>query len=200
MGEPFIKRCQRGIFYEGFICLQKTGKRGEKVLKVKGLDYSYDKEKVLHNAFFQAGCGEIISLIGPNGSGKSTLLRCISGLLKLKKPETVQLNGRGLHSYKKKELARQIAFLPQFQEKMPGVSVRQLVALGRTPYQRTGWVLSKNDRDAVDWALSYLHLSSFQNRFVDQLRGEKDSGHGLPWRWHRIPPSFYWMNPLRIWT
>ena len=141
------------------------------MLKVKGLNYSYDRTEVLRDVYFQAKRGEIISLIGPNGSGKTTLLRCVSGLLKLKNPESVQLDGREVNSYKMKELSRKIAFLPQFKEKMPGITVRELVAFGRTPYQRTGWILSQKDREAVDWALEYLCLDSFEYRLVDQLSG-----------------------------
>lgn len=141
------------------------------MLSVQELNYSYGQDQVLYQVSMVAKQGEIISLIGPNGSGKSTLLRCISGLLKLDNPACVQLDGKKLKAYKRKELARMVAFLPQFQEKMPGVTVGELVAFGRTPHQRTGWMLSEKDKEAIGWALEYLKLEAFENRLVDQLSG-----------------------------
>jgi iron complex transport system ATP-binding protein len=81
------------------------------------------------------------------------------------------LNGKALQTYSKRELARHVAFLPQIKERMPGATVRELVALGRTPYQYTGWASSKEDRETVDWALDYMHLGSLQHKMVDELSG-----------------------------
>ncbi len=141
------------------------------MLEVRDLCFSYDQMSVLHHVSFRVAQSEIISLIGPNGSGKSTLLRCMNGLLHATHPESICLHGRAIHSFSRKELARQIAFLPQSQEKMPGTTVRELVALGRTPHQKTGWVLSRKDREKVDWALEYLQLGQLQHRMVDKLSG-----------------------------
>ncbi|SDY74243.1 ABC transporter ATP-binding protein [Tindallia californiensis] len=141
------------------------------MLSVKNLTYSYGNHPVLHQVTMDARQGEIISLIGPNGSGKSTLLRCISGLLTLKDSSAIQIDGRRISAYKRKELAKVVAFLPQFQEKMPGITVKELVAFGRTPYQRTGWLLSDDDREAIRWSLEFLQLENFENRMVDQLSG-----------------------------
>lgn len=141
------------------------------MLEVTDLSYSYEHMQVLHNVSLQVGNSEIMSLIGPNGSGKSTLLRCINGLLHAPDPKSIRLHGRFIGTFSKKGLAREIAFLPQFQEKMPGTTVRELVAFGRTPHQKTGWVLSRQDREKVDWALEYLQLGPFQHRFLDELSG-----------------------------
>jgi iron complex transport system ATP-binding protein len=54
---------------------------------------------------------------------------------------------------------------------MQGTTVRELVALGRTPHQKTGWVLSRKDKEKVDWALEYLQLVPLQHRLLDTLSG-----------------------------
>lgn len=141
------------------------------MLEVMDLSYSYENRRALHKVSLQAKCSEIISLIGPNGSGKSTLLRCINGLLRVPSSDSIRLYDRSIRAFSKKELAREIAFLPQFQEKMPGITVRELVLFGRTPHQKTGWVLSRRDREKVDWALEYLQLQNFQHRYLDKLSG-----------------------------
>ncbi len=51
-------------------------------LEVRGLSFSYGREKVFSGIDLNAGYGEIIGIIGRNGAGKSTLSRCLCGLIK----------------------------------------------------------------------------------------------------------------------
>ena len=49
---------------------------------------------------------------GPNGSGKTSLLRAMSGLLK-PQSGSLALDGKGLASYRRDNLARRVALVPQ---------------------------------------------------------------------------------------
>ena len=140
------------------------------MLEVYQLDFFYGKKQVLHQIDLQAQPGEVISLLGPNGSGKSTLLRNLAGLLK---PDagTITLRGDPLEKLGRREIARQLSFLPQGQEPVQHMNVWELVARGRSPHQRAGWMMNSQDRETVQWALDYMALSHLAHRNVADLSG-----------------------------
>ena len=74
---------------------------------------------VLHDVSFAAEPGELVALCGPNGAGKSTLLRALAGLL----PGTASRD------------PRRIAYLPQGARCAWGLTVEQVVGLGRIPHR-----------------------------------------------------------------
>ena len=75
---------------------------------------------------------ELTVVLGHNGSGKSTLVNLLSGQMA---PDSgqIDLNGTSLSQYKTKELAQKIAYLPQKLPASAGLSVKELVRLGRFP-------------------------------------------------------------------
>jgi ABC-type cobalamin/Fe3+-siderophores transport system ATPase subunit len=114
--------------------------------------------------------GRITALVGPNGSGKSTLLRALARVLR---PTTglVLLDGRELHAQPSRHVARRLALLPQDATLPEGVTVRQLVELGRQPHIARLGFLRRADHDAVSWALAVAGLTEFADRRVDTLSG-----------------------------
>ena len=140
------------------------------MLSAEKLSFSYGKCQVLEEVNLSAHPGEVISLIGPNGSGKSTLLRCLCGLLRPRR-NSVFLQGQPIEKLGPREIARRVAFLPQFQQSLPGVTVYELVAMGRAPYHRSGWVNTREDRDQTEWAIEYMQIGRLTHRKVDTLSG-----------------------------
>ena len=82
------------------------------MIKTENINFSYSNKEILKNINLEIKEGDIISLLGPNGSGKSTLIKVILGLLKPNSGE-VFLDGKNLKTYKQKELAKTIAYVPQ---------------------------------------------------------------------------------------
>lgn len=140
------------------------------ILKTDNLCFGYNEASILKNINFAASNKEIISLIGPNGSGKSTLLRCLCGLLRVK-PNMIFVDGKPIERCKPTDISQVIAFLPQFQERINGLSVFELVAMGRSPYHTSGWIMTHADRDKIDWAMRYMSLAQLKDRPVDMLSG-----------------------------
>ncbi len=140
------------------------------MLSAESLDFSYGSLSILKNIHLKASAGSISALIGPNGSGKSTLLRCLCGLLK-PSGGSVRVDGRPLESYAGRELARVVSFLPQFYEKVPAVRVSELVAMGRAPYHRSGWILGTEDHQKINWAMDYMNVEYLKDRMVERLSG-----------------------------
>ena len=50
------------------------------LLRLEGLNASYDGHQVLHEVSLTVGSGECLALVGESGSGKTTASRCIGGL------------------------------------------------------------------------------------------------------------------------
>ncbi|MAM09708.1 MAG: iron-hydroxamate transporter ATP-binding subunit [Rhizobiaceae bacterium] len=114
--------------------------------------------------------GQVAGLIGHNGSGKSTLLKLLARQL----PPlggTVSLNGEPIDKLKDRALARQLAYLPQKPPPAAGMTVRNLVALGRYPWHGALGRFAKADREAVDEAMTLTRVTSMADRLVDTLSG-----------------------------
>ena len=140
------------------------------LVNAEEIAFAYGGEPVLKDVRFHAGSGEMIGLLGPNGSGKSTLLRCLAGLLSVSHGH-VMLAGSDVRSMRRKQIATTVSFLPQTQEPVKHLTVRELVERGRHPHSASGWYLSKEDRSAVSEAIEYLQLETLRDRPIDQLSG-----------------------------
>nr|WP_237563986.1 ABC transporter ATP-binding protein [Adlercreutzia caecimuris] len=114
--------------------------------------------------------GEVTAIIGPNGCGKSTLLKALSRTMPLA-AGAVYLDGRAIAEMPTAEVARKMALLPQAPEAPGGLTVGELVALGRYPHQRGFGRLSARDREIIAWALAITHLDDFSGRALDALSG-----------------------------
>lgn len=113
--------------------------------------------------------GEWVALIGPNGAGKTTALRAIAGLLQYE--GDVGVLARDARTLARKELARQIALVPQVPVIPGDISVRAYVLLGRTPHLGYFGSEGRADQRAVDAALEQLDLVPFAERRLDTLSG-----------------------------
>jgi iron complex transport system ATP-binding protein len=127
-------------------------------------------EPVLHGIDLRLDSGEMLALIGPNGAGKSTLLRVAGGLLRPSAGRAF-LGDRDLASLGAREIARQIAVVPQEGPIPGGLLVREMVDLGRTPYVRLLLGPTAHDRHAVEWAMAAAGVVELADRFVDELSG-----------------------------
>lgn len=112
--------------------------------------------------------GELIALLGRNGAGKSTLLRHISGLLPLMDGE-VRVNRQSIHKMSVRERARLISVVSTRKSRVPQLTAREVVGLGRSPYTNRMGRLRAEDRRVVDRALALVGMSDFAERFVHQL-------------------------------
>mgnify|MGYP003954668759 CR=1 FL=1 len=96
--------------------------------------------------------GRWTSIVGPNGAGKSTLVKALAGLLPVRSGR-VELLGRELHGWSRRERARQLAWLGQNEAAADDLTVYDVAMLGRLPHQ--GWMqpASAADHGAVEQAL-----------------------------------------------
>lgn len=141
-----------------------------KVLEVKNISKTFNKNKVLNNFSLNAEEGEIISIIGPSGVGKSTLLRCINGLEKIDSGE-ILINNKSLKRKKdkiSKEANLEIGLVFQDYNLFPQYSVIKNITLPLTE------VLKIDKKEAVIKAkelLKKMDLLSKQNAYPFELSG-----------------------------
>ncbi len=140
-------------------------------LETRNLSVSIGGKEILSHVDLSFSEGRRTAIIGPNGAGKSTLLRALASLF-TDYAGDVLLGGVNVKSIGRKQAARQMAILPQSMQAPPDITVRRLVDYGRFPYR--GMFTSSNpkeDREAVEWALSVTRLTDFQHRQVISLSG-----------------------------
>lgn len=123
------------------------------LLEVNSIHFEYyNQQPVLHGLSLSVCEAERVALIGPNGSGKTTLLKCLNGLLAPTRGD-VKLAGRTLATYKTRELARQVAWVPQPMGAGLPFRVQDFVLMGRYAYGSAFRAPSADDRRAVEQAL-----------------------------------------------
>jgi iron complex transport system ATP-binding protein len=143
----------------------------ESLLIADDLTGGYQTKSIIHQLNLQLDRGEWLSILGGNGSGKSTLLKLLSRLL-APQQGIVWLDGKSIHTEPPKIVAQKMALLPQQQTIPDGLTVRQLVSLGRTPHQPWyQWELTTLDREKVDRAMLLTKVAQFATRSVESLSG-----------------------------
>ena len=141
------------------------------LLEALKLSGGYGKTRIVQEIYLSLQPREWLSLVGANGSGKSTLLKVLSRILSPQKG-MVLLDGKDIHSQPAKVVAQKLALLPQQQTIPAGLTVHQLVSLGRTPHQSWWqWELAPEDRHKVEVALTQTQMEGFCDRPVDELSG-----------------------------
>jgi iron complex transport system ATP-binding protein len=139
-------------------------------INIQNLHFGYDNRVIFNDLSVRFPQGGFCSILGPNGSGKTTLLKCVAGLLK---PDsgTIQLNGKLMSEYKMTEMARTLAYVPQYQDIVFDISVFDYVMLGRNPYQ-TPWEMQRpEDKEVVEDMLQRCKVWKYRENLLQALSG-----------------------------
>ena len=140
------------------------------LLSFKSISFSYGHRQVVAGVEFSIEPGACTALIGPNGGGKTTLLRLAAGLLR---PSTGQIlfEGAELHARARRDIAQQIALVPQNLEIPFAFTVQQIVEQGRTPYLGLFAGLNAPDRSAIERAIELTGIGPMRHRIFNELSG-----------------------------
>lgn len=129
-----------------------------------------DGADVLEGASLAVGPGEFVILLGANGSGKTTLLRVLAGHLRAREGMAL-LDEVAIDRLSRRVVAQRVALMPQFERRETGLSVREVVRLGRSPH--CGWwlPLSADDERIVDESMAATGVLPLAERRITQLSG-----------------------------
>lgn len=140
------------------------------MLSANDLTLGYQRQAILRHLSLELPESKMSVLVGSNGCGKSTLLKALARLL-TPWQGGVALDGKNIHRQPTRIVARTLSLLPQHPVAPEGITVRQLVSLGRHPHQswRAQW--SEEDERQVERALSRTDLLGAAHRSLDTLSG-----------------------------
>lgn len=129
------------------------------------------RDPVLYPTSLSLDAGRILGVVGPNGAGKTTLLRL---LYRFHRPSTgsVSIDGEDIWQLSARVVAQRVAAVLQEQPTDFALTVREIVALGRTPHRKGfGGTGGAYDAEIIDTALNRLDLQGFAKRHLGTLSG-----------------------------
>jgi iron complex transport system ATP-binding protein len=147
-----------------------TEARGPNAIEVRAFSFSLGEKAILRDVSFEVAQREYVSIVGPNGAGKTTLLKCLDRICEGGTGE-VSVWGRPVSSYRRKELARRVSYVPQADGRVFPFTVEQFVLMGRYPYLSPFTSVRREDRQAAREALEWTHTAPFAGRLLDTLSG-----------------------------
>ncbi|MBD3236944.1 MAG: ATP-binding cassette domain-containing protein [Candidatus Eisenbacteria bacterium] len=143
---------------------------GDQLLGVERLTARYGRRIVFREVSFALSPGSLTALIGPNGCGKTTLLHALAGI-HAELSGRIELDGRPLASFSRREVARRVALVPQFSRVDFDVPVAEAVATGRYPWLAPLQRFGPRDREAVAGATAAMDLEALRDRPIHTLSG-----------------------------
>lgn len=140
------------------------------IIEVDSLSKRFDNQSVLEEISFSVKRGECLGIIGPNGSGKSTLLKLLSGVESTSAGK-IEIRGKQIEQYTRKDLAKWLAVLQQ--ESLPsiGFTVREVIEMGRFPFQNWLGEETTDVERLIDAILDKMGLNELSDRHLENLSG-----------------------------
>jgi len=134
------------------------------ILEFEHINFSYERSSpFIDGISFSVSNGEFIGLLGANGSGKSTILKLAGGILKASNGR-INLWGKSIQSYKNKDRAKLLSYLPQILDMNIPFTVKELVSMGLYPYDIPPEL-------TVDEALEMVGLGDKAESLITNLSG-----------------------------
>lgn len=118
---------------------------------LRAISVAYRPEEgrlLFENLDLHVGPGEVIGITGNNGEGKTSLMRILAGLMRPDRG-TVLLDGDPIFARPRRETARALGYLPQFELTPFPITAWQMVLMGRYPHM-IGRRLIENGEDRED--------------------------------------------------
>ncbi len=128
--------------------------RAGPVFEVRDLRFRYEgaERSALDGVSLEVNASDLYAVIGPNGSGKSTLLKLLLGTLH-PTSGSVGYSGRRVEEWSRRALAQRIGVVPQGEESVFPITVREMVGMGRYPHLGLLGRPGPEDREAIEEAL-----------------------------------------------
>ncbi len=134
------------------------------------ISFGYTDTMVIRDFSISFNPGRFYGIIGPNGSGKTTILDLLAKHLK---PESgkIYYNGSDLSSYSRKQLAKEIALVPQNFYINFAFTVKEIVLMGRYPHIPRFATPASQDTSIVNEVMEITGTDQFAERFITELSG-----------------------------
>src|SRR5213079_193534 len=147
-----------------------AGARMTALLEAERLSFAYGPRAVLSEVDLAVAPGELVGVIGPNGGGKTTLVRLLSGVL-APRAGSVRFKGAALGAYRRRELARRLAVVPQDPTLEFPFTALEVVLMGRAPHLPALGFPRAHDLAVARTAMARLDVAGLEDRPLDRLSG-----------------------------
>jgi len=138
------------------------------MMRLTAIAVERGRRRIVDGVSLDVAPGRLLAIVGPNGAGKTTLLAAMAGDLR-PAGGTVMLDDRDLHRWSPLDLARRRAVMPQAARMGFSLPVRDVVALGRSPFERSH--TRCENAAAVARAIHAADVGHLVNRSYETLSG-----------------------------
>ncbi len=145
-------------------------------IKIENMSFQYPAyeknsyKKIFENFSAVFNPGEAVALLGPNGAGKSTLLNLMAGSLAPSRGG-VYIDGREAFKINPSELSRIISVVPQQHNPSFNFTAREIIAMGRAPYNGFFGIAAENDFKAIEEISKKVEVETFLDKDYTRLSG-----------------------------
>ncbi|MCV2402019.1 ABC transporter ATP-binding protein [Marinomonas sp. C2222] len=140
------------------------------MFELANLAIKRNQKQILDVPHLTLPSNKLCVILGHNGSGKTTLMQCLARQLS---PDTgsIVFNNQDINHFSQRKLAQEIAFLPQHLPASSGLTVRELVQLGRFPWRGTWGRMQAEDNRIINRSIEQVSLESYSDQFIEDLSG-----------------------------
>lgn len=131
--------------------------------KLKGVAVGYGKTVIADNINATLRSGELTCLLGQNGAGKSTLLRTLCAFLPPIGGE-LTIDDDNIGNIAPQELSRRLGVVLTDRVSVQGMTVRDIIAMGRAPYTNYWGTLAEEDNAIIDDAIEQCNIADLAQR------------------------------------
>lgn len=135
------------------------------MIEARGLTVMYGRKTAIDNLSFSIKDREHLILMGKNGSGKTTLLKAILGFVNYE--GEILVNGKRVSALNRREIAREIAYVPQIFSSSYTFTVKEFVSMGLYSLTRDWW---EDDERVLD-RLRSVGIYDLRDKMINNLSG-----------------------------
>ncbi|MCQ2196736.1 MAG: ABC transporter ATP-binding protein [Bacteroidaceae bacterium] len=136
--------------------------------KLTSLSIGYGNIVIAKNINATLEAGKMTCLLGPNGAGKSTLLRTLSAFQPCLGGE-MHIGDESLKALTPQQLSKLIGVVLTERVSVQGMTVRDMIAMGRSPYTNFWGKLQDEDNRIVDNAIQLCGIQNLEARQISTL-------------------------------
>lgn len=139
-------------------------------LEIRNLSFAYDQHPIFEGVSMKVEKGEIVCILGANGAGKTTLFKTILGLYKAQQGQVI-VNGRDVSNCTRKELAKEMGYVPQNHMPPFPYSVIDVVLMGRTAHINNYAMPTNVDLQIAQEAMKNVNISYLEDKTYTEISG-----------------------------